>query len=134
MIGAKIYALQGNLSELFKEWRSLNFDSIFVSLSVYSNLEFRNLARKFNITSFVILPIFFNPEELKNNPELFSITDKGAKAIDEWVRFVCPTREEYKTKIIENTTNIVTELNPDGLSLDFIAILYIGKKSTLRDA
>lgn len=128
MIGIKIYDLQGDIHELFNEWRSLDFDSIFLSASLCSNPEFRELIKKNNMKAFIILPIFYNPEELEKNPELYSITNEGEKAVEEWVKFVCPTQEDYKRNLIEEIKKIVTELNPDGLSLDFIRYFVFWEK------
>lgn len=61
IIGVKIYNYEGNLLKLFEEWRSLGINTALVSDSLLSNKEFRDLARTFDITTFVILPIFFNP-------------------------------------------------------------------------
>ena len=53
MIGIKVYDLQGDLHELFNEWRSLNFDSIFKDASLYSNPEFQELMKKNNMKTFM---------------------------------------------------------------------------------
>ncbi|MFX0124308.1 MAG: hypothetical protein ACFFAE_11770 [Candidatus Hodarchaeota archaeon] len=71
------------------------------------------------MTVFIIFPVFYDPEALERNPELYSITNKGEKAVDEWVKFVCPTRDDYRKSKVEKMKKIVTELDPDGLSLDF---------------
>ncbi len=128
LIGTKVYNLQGNQKDIFEKWRFLNFNSIFVSTSLYSNLEFRQLAKDNDINVFVIFPIFYDPEALEMNPGLYSITNEGEKAIEEWVRFVCPTRKEYRAKKIEEISKIITELNPDGLSLDFIRYFVYWEK------
>ncbi|MFX0124316.1 MAG: hypothetical protein ACFFAE_11810 [Candidatus Hodarchaeota archaeon] len=128
IIGTKIYHLQEDINELFKEWHSLNFNSLFVSTSLLSNLEFREQAKKSNMTVFVIFPIFYNPEVLEKTPELYSITDEGKKAVIEWVKFVCPTRDDYRTEKIEEVRKIVAELTPDGLSLDFIRYFVYWEK------
>ncbi|MFX0182097.1 MAG: hypothetical protein ACFE95_03350 [Candidatus Hodarchaeota archaeon] len=120
IIGTKIYDLQGDFQELFKEWHSLHFNSIFVSTSLFSNSRFRKLIKKYKMNVFIIFPVFYDPVTLDKNPELYSITNRGEKAVDEWVKFVCPTRNDYRGKKIKEMKRIVTELNPDGLSLDFI--------------
>src|SRR5262249_11544893 len=68
----------------------------------------------------VILPVFFDPDALKADPELQATTARGDKAIDEWVTFVCPSRESFRKRKIEYIKKIVTDVNPDGLSIDFI--------------
>ncbi len=120
IIGVKIYEFEGTLENLFEEWRSLGINTAFVSKSLLSNQKFRDLAKKNSITTFVILPIFYNPEALKRDPDLYAITDKGEIAKEEWVEFVCPTRQEFREQRIADIKQIVQEFNPDGISLDFI--------------
>lgn len=120
MVGIKIYDYAGSFPNLFEEWRSLGINTAFVSAALESNLEFRSLAKKNNIPTFIIVSIFYNAEELEKRPDLFAITNKGEKASEDWVKFVCPTREDYRSQRIEYVKNLVRELNPDGISLDFI--------------
>src|SRR4030043_1279420 len=120
MIGVKIYAHEGSLSELFAEWRSVGVNTVFVSPALAAQGQFRELAQKQGISVFLILPIFFNPEELKKDPGLYALTDRGGKAKDDWVEFVCPTRPEYLSRRIEWIKTLVRELAPAGLSLAFI--------------
>lgn len=120
IIGVKIYDHHGSFPELFEEWRSLGINTAFVSASLDSNAEFRSLAKKYNIATYIILPIFYNPEELQRRPELFAITAEGKKASEEWVSFVCPTRQDYRQDRIRYISNLIKELEPDGISIDFI--------------
>jgi len=120
MIGVKIYDYDGNLPELFEEWKDLGINTVFTSASLDSNPEFRQLAGQHKITTFIILPIFFNPGALLSNPDLYALTNQGKPAIEEWVEFVCPSREEYRKQKVEYIMNLIRELDPDGLSLDFI--------------
>ncbi|MHA2246234.1 MAG: hypothetical protein ACXADY_14815 [Candidatus Hodarchaeales archaeon] len=128
MIGTKIYQIRGNTHKLFKELHALKFDSLFVSASLCANLEFRELAKINNMNVFVVFPVFYNPEALENHPELYSITNEGEKAVEEWVKFVCPTREDYRTEKIEEIKKILKEHNPNGLSLDFIRYFVFWEK------
>jgi uncharacterized lipoprotein YddW (UPF0748 family) len=120
MIGVKIYAHEGSLPELFADWSSLRVNTVFVSPALAAQGQFRELARKHRISVFLILPIFFNPEELKKDPGLYALTDRGEKAKDDWVEFVCPTRPDYLNRRIQWIKTLVRELDPDGISLDFI--------------
>lgn len=128
IVGVKIYEHEKSLPKLFEEWCSLGINTAFVSVSLYSNKEFRELAKRNDISIFIIIPIFYNPEELQKRPDLFAITDKGEKAIEEWVSFVCPTREDYRKKRIEYIKELIRQLNPDGLSLDFIRFFVFWEK------
>jgi uncharacterized lipoprotein YddW (UPF0748 family) len=128
LIGVKIYDHAGSFPELFEEWRSLGINTALVSASLISNQEFRGLAKKNNISTFIIIPIFYNPEELEKRPDLFAITDTGKKANEEWVSFICPSRQDYRRQRTEYVKNLVREYNPEGISLDFIRYFVFWEK------
>lgn len=128
IIGVKIYDHQGELSPLFSQWKELGINTVFSSISMYSNHEFRTLAKKNNITTFIIIPIFFDPEALQENPNLYSITNQGKKAKDDWVTFVCPSREKFRKQKIESVRKLIRDLDPDGLSIDFIRYFVFWEK------
>jgi uncharacterized lipoprotein YddW (UPF0748 family) len=120
IIGVKIYNHEGDLSELYAKWNDLGINTVFCSTSLLSNAEFRTLAREYSIETFIILPIFFNADTLQENPDLYAITNQGKNAKEEWVEFVCPSREDYRKRKIETIKKFIREIDPDGLSLDFI--------------
>ena len=116
----KIYEHQGPMVTLFDQWNSLGINTAFSSIKLFSNSEYRNLARDNHITTFVIFPVFFNAGELASNPELFAITAQGNQAKEEWVEFVCPSRKNYRVQMVENAREVVRKYNPEGISIDFI--------------
>jgi len=120
MAGVKIYAHEGPLPELFADWRSVGLNTVFVSPELAGQGEFRELARKQGISLFLILPIFYGPEDLKKDPGLYALTDRGEKAKDDWVEFVCPTRPDFLSRRLDWIKTLVRDLDPDGISLDFI--------------
>jgi hypothetical protein len=120
MIGVKIYAHKSSLPDLFKEWRELGVNTVFVSPALASQRPFRELAREKGIAVFLILPIFYNPEELKEDTGLYALTDRGERAKDDWVEFVCPTRPDYLERRSAAIKALIRDLDPDGISLDFI--------------
>lgn len=120
MIGVKIYKNKAKPELLIEEWKKIGINTAFVSKSMYMNADFRKLARENEIKCFIITPIFYNEEALRKDPDLIAHTDKGKKAMDSWVHFICPTKDEYLTERIAYIKDIVGDLNPDGISLDFI--------------
>jgi len=120
ILGVKIYNTDENLSDLYKEWAELGINTVFSGEALMAKNEFRALAKKNGIKTFIILPIFFNPDTLQLTPDLYAITNHGKKAKEEWVEFVCPSREEYRRAQIEKIRELIQILDPDGLSLDFI--------------
>jgi hypothetical protein len=73
-----------------------------------------------NIKVFIIFPVFQNPEILKKDSSLYSMTNNGIKAKAEWVEFVCPSRADYRNAKIEELSDLIKKLRPDGISIDFI--------------
>ena len=80
IIGVKIYDHKGSMPELFDRWQQLGVNTVFSSTALYSKEEFRQLARQRRLTSFIILPIFFNPDALDESEDLYAITDEGEQA------------------------------------------------------
>ncbi len=128
MIGVKIYERAGDFPELFRDWRSLGINTAFVSAALASNPEFRGLARTNGIALFIILPTFQNPEALKERPDQAAITSEGKPAREEWVEFVCPSREDYRTRHVEYVKGLVRDCDPEGISLDFIRYFVFWEK------
>ena len=77
-------------------------------------------ARVHGISTFLIFPVFFNPEALIHSPDLAAINRDGLAAKEEWVEFVCPSRESYRHEVVEKARQLVSEHAPDGISIDFI--------------
>ena len=120
VVGVKIYESKGDLDRLFASLDDLGINTLFVSEALASEAGFRALARQRHMPVFVIFPIFYDPDALKENPGLVAITRTGERATDDWVSFVCPTRNEFRRRKVEALKRMVTALQPEGVSLDFI--------------
>ena len=120
MVGAKIYEYSGSLPALFEAWRETGINTAFVSPVLQSNPEFRELAKKNGIATFLIFPVFFDAEKLARRPDLYAVTDKGARAEEDWVKFVCPTRHDYLEEKVQDLKRLIRDTDPQGISLDFI--------------
>jgi hypothetical protein len=120
VIGVKIYKYEGNFEVLAGRWSEIGINTAFVSRSLASDMHFREAVAKRGIAVFVIFPVFQNPELLKQDSSLFAITGKGFKAKDDWVQFICPSRESYRRLKLAELDTIVSSLAPDGISFDFI--------------
>jgi hypothetical protein len=120
LIGVKIYNHDGALAPLFDAWKKLEINTAFVGLELAARPEFFAEARRHGVATYIIVPVFFNPEKLAASPDLWAITGEGRKAKDDWVEFVCPTRPEYRRERLDLMKKLAVELRPDGLSIDFI--------------
>ena len=120
LIGAKIYEYKQDFAGLFAAWQRLGINTAFVSVELAGNRAFMDMARDRNVSVFVILPVFYNPEALAKDPGLFAVTGHGLPAKDDWVEFVCPRRPEYRSQRLEYIRRLIRECRPDGISIDFI--------------
>jgi hypothetical protein len=128
MVGAKIYEYKGDVSSLVAEWKRVGINTAFLSADLAAKPDLMALARKNGIATFIILPVFQNPERLAAHPEESAATGRGKRAEDDWVKFVCPTREAYRTERLEYVRHLITSCNPDGLSIDFIRYFVFWEK------
>jgi hypothetical protein len=120
LVGAKIYEHTGPYPGLFAAWRETGIDTGFVSPALISDPEFRRLAKENGVATFVIFPVFFDAAALAERPDLYAVTDRGTRAEEDWVKFVCPTRPDFLAAKVEALKKLVRETDPDGISLDFI--------------
>jgi len=120
LIGAKIYEYSGPYDQLFEQWNHMGINAGFCSQELISDQDFMKEAREHKISTFVIFPVFFNPEAIAQTPHIAAINRNGEAAAEEWVEFVCPSREEYRKQAVERARRIVRDHQPDGISIDFI--------------
>jgi hypothetical protein len=120
LIGAKIYEHSGPFDLLFEHWNKLGINTGFCSQDLISDREFMEQAHDHRISTFLIYPVFFNPEAIAHSPHLAAINRDGFAAAEEWVEFVCPSRESYRHQIVDQARRLVREHAPDGISIDFI--------------
>jgi hypothetical protein len=120
MIGVKIYELPESIDALFDRFLEMGIDAAIASERVLENDKFRKLAERHGIRLWLLAPIFHDEAALKRAPSLLATTHTGAAAEHDWVRFVCPSREEFRAEKLAWLERSVRELSPDGVSLDFI--------------
>lgn len=120
IIGIKIYQYNGEVNELVEQWQDIGINTAFISEGLAANKNFREVLRENSIPVYIIFPVFFNPLALAADTTLFAVTDRGEMAKDEWVEFVCPSRKNYRSQQIASVKQLVNDLHPDGISLDFI--------------
>ena len=118
IVGVKIYEYKKDLSLLFSQWKALGINQAYVSTDMARNREFRRLAQANGILTWIILPVFYNPEKLKGDPDFYARTATGGRAEKDWVEFVCPSRADYRAERLEFIRNLLEECQPDGLSID----------------
>ncbi len=120
IIGMKIYDYSGDFNLLVDKWKDMGINTAFISKELAANTVFRQLLKENSIQVYIIFPVFYDPALLQQDSTLYAITDKGKIAKDEWVEFVCPSRTAYRSLKIAEAADLVSKLEPDGLSIDFI--------------
>lgn len=128
IFGVKIYDYAGDFDILFRQWQVLGINTVFVSPALDASPGFRDEAIRHNIKRFLILPVFFDPDTLQVTPDLYAITDKGQPAREEWVEFVCPNNEGYRENKLARIGSLIRDLQPDGISIDFIRYFAFWEK------
>lgn len=86
-------------------------------------LENEQMARaldRHGLRSWLNLPVFCDPKYLESHPEAYAITNRGRRAAQDWLHFVCPCRDDYLERALEVWRTHVTRLSPAVVSLDFI--------------
>ncbi|MDP4224459.1 MAG: hypothetical protein Q8868_14220 [Bacteroidota bacterium] len=120
IIGIKIYEYDKDFKELVDRWVEMGINTAFISQELAENKIFRGILKENNIRVYIIFPVFYDPDMLKQDSTLYAVTNTGRIAKDDWVEFVCPSRTDYRDRKIEEAARLVSDLNPDGLSIDFI--------------
>lgn len=120
VLGVKIYEHPGPFEPLVREWRGLGVNTVFAGEKLATDAGFRSLLRRNGVALFIIYPVFQDPEALKARPGLAAVTSEGLKARDEWVEFVCPSREDFVREKAERLRELVAACDPEAVSLDFI--------------
>ncbi len=117
MYGAKLYDVPANLDETIDLWHKLNFNTLFLGQKCKTDIAFLERLRAENFFINIIEPTFLADDSIPD--ERFAITSDGNRAKDTWVRFVCPTDEEWLNQIYKRIENDA-KLPVSGLSIDFI--------------
>jgi hypothetical protein len=72
------------------------------------------------LRSWLNVPVFCNPKYLERYPEAYAVTSLGRRAAEDWLHFVCPSRNDYLDAAIEALRAKLARLSPAVVSLDFI--------------
>ena len=120
IVGIKVYEYDKDFGELADKWKEMGINTAFVSTQLAENKAFRQVMKTNKIKIYIIFPVFYNPELLKHDTTQYAITSSGRRAKDDWVEFVCPSRSAYRKMKVDEAAELVSKLEPDGLSIDFI--------------
>ena len=120
MKGIKIYTVPVDIKSNISKMKELNIDTAFLGNDASCNRELIHSIKEAGINPFLVFPVFYNPDYLIQNKESWSITQKGEKASESWVQFVCPTNRKYLEYLKKKIIDLAKSMNPYGITLDFI--------------
>lgn len=120
IVGVKLYELPEDLAATFDEWGRLGIGHAFTTEVVAGDPGFHAMARERGVALHLIVPVFYDPEALEKDPDLVAVTADGKPARDDWVQFVCPSRQAYRERRVREIADAVRRVRPQGLSIDFI--------------
>lgn len=72
------------------------------------------------LRSWLNVPVFCDPKYLERHPDAYAITSQGRRAVQDWLHFVCPSRDDYLDSAIAGLRRLLARLSPAVVSLDFI--------------
>lgn len=82
------------------------------------NLDLVTLANAKGIKVFIIFQTFFNDnEEVTQSNSALDVD--GDPVSEEWLTFLCPNEESYKSRRLSEIEQLVSDIEPDGISMDF---------------
>ena len=120
MIGVKMYSKPEDMAWTMQQWDELEIDTIFIGPKLRQESEFIAQIKASGRQLIVIFPVFYDKVWLQNHPEDFAITVEGNRAIQDWVKFVCPSSDEFMAHKLNELQAVIETIQPEGVSLDFI--------------
>jgi hypothetical protein len=122
MVGVKIYSWDNAPTDdaAVAKMVEMHANTAFVDLQVAAREGVIKRLKNAGLDVFVIVPVFLDEEALEEDSDLCAITDKGECAQDDWLEMICPTRENFIKKKIEQVKKQAQNSDVAGISLDFI--------------
>lgn len=121
MFAVKIYAVPFDVKGTVKKWKEIGFDTVMTGRECLSDAGFIKEIHDEGIKLSIVEPVFLAPSE-KELAEGASydkaILQDGSAAIDDWVRFVCPTDTQRLSEVYERIKKDAA-LGADILTFDF---------------
>lgn len=77
------------------------------------------------------IPVFDNPAYLERHPDAYAVTSLGRRAAEEWLHFVCPSRDDYLDDLLAHLRQLLAKLSPAVVSLDFIRTFVFWERVAL---
>lgn len=121
MFAVKIYSVPSDIEKTVQMWTELGFDTIMTGRECLSDSVFLNKIHENGMKLSVVEPVFLAPSEAEISHGATydkALFRDGTAAVDDWVRFVCPTDEKWLSSVYERIKNDA-KLGADILTFDF---------------
>ena len=129
VVGVKLYEAAPPYDGLFSKWRELGINTLFVSETLLRNADFRAQAAAQRPAALRHLSRLSEPRGDQRGPGTGRHHRRPATpARDEWVEFVCPAREDYLRRKVDQLKSLVADCDPYAVSLDFIRYFVFWEK------
>jgi hypothetical protein len=80
----------------------------------------RKMAKENGLKFAAICQVFFDPDYADERPDLIPVDSKGNNKYVNWQKMVCPSDSKYRSYKLNIIKEVLEELKPDIISLDFI--------------
>jgi len=121
MFAVKIYAVPSDIEDTVEKWKEIGFDTIMTGRECLSDRSFLKEIHEAGMKLSVVEPVFLAPsdEEIAHGASYDkAFLADGSAAVDDWVRFVCPTDTRRLSAVYERIKKDA-ELGADILTFDF---------------
>ena len=121
MFAAKIYEVPSDIDGTVRKWKEIGFDTVMTGRECLSSLDFIKRIHDEGIKLSVVEPIFLAPSEVELSHGASyekALLEDGSAAVDDWVRFVCPTDEKWLSYVYERVKKDAAQ-GADYLTFDF---------------
>ncbi|MCP4538628.1 MAG: hypothetical protein GY832_15955 [Chloroflexi bacterium] len=134
MIGIKIYDKPNDLETVLHQWRDLSIDTAFIGPRLHQEKAFIERLRENGINVYTIFPVFYDKKRLADHPDEYALTCDGHKAIQEWLKFACPSSQRFMNHKLDELVDMIETVRPCGVSLDFIRFFAFWEKVSPSNA
>ena len=121
MFAVKIYSVPNDIEGTVQSWADLGFDTIMTGRECLSDSVFLKKIHEAGMKLSVVEPVFLAPSEAEISHGATydkALFRDGTAAVDDWVRFVCPTDEKWLSSVYERIKKDAS-LGVDYLTFDF---------------
>lgn len=121
MFAVKIYSVPKDIEATVRTWTDIGFDTIMTGRECLADMTFLEKIHEAGMKVSLVEPVFLAPSEAEISHG--ATYDKalfldGTAAVDDWVRFVCPTDEKYLSSVYKRIKKDAS-LGVDYLTFDF---------------